>query len=289
MANTKMRSVNRTQKTSSEEQSTTKYCGPGTLFAEERQRSVLERLRQKGKVTVEELTHAFRVSPPTIRADLSRLESEGLLQRTHGGAIAVGNTLYEPTYSERAVLRQSEKHAIAAAAAGLVNDGETVMIDAGTTCHEIALALKDFRKLTVVTNSIASAEALSGNDGIDTILIGGIIQSRRRATLGALATDFLDQIQCDKAFVAMSGVDVDAGFTVVDFDAAQLKRKMLEKCKQAVAVADSSKIGQICFAFVAPLRAADVFVTDSGISSESRSAIADAGIELVVGELTEAQ
>jgi DeoR/GlpR family transcriptional regulator of sugar metabolism len=279
-----MRSANRTKQDSVDHASR-----PGTLFAEERQRAVLEQLRQKGKVTVEELTHAFRVSPPTIRADLSRLEIEGLLQRTHGGAIAVGNTLYEPPYAERAVLRHSEKHAIALGAASLVNEGDTVMIDAGTTCHEIALALRQFHKLTVVTNSIASAEVLSENSGIDTILIGGIIQSRRRATLGALATQFLDQIQCDKAFVAMSGVDLNAGFTVVDFDAAQLKCKMLEKSKQAIAVADSSKIGQVCFAFVAPLSAADVFVTDFGISAECRIAFLNAGIDLVVGELKEAR
>lgn len=260
---------------------------PSTLFAEERQRSVLEQLRQKGKVTVEELTHTFRVSPPTIRADLSRLESEGLLRRTHGGAIAVGNTLYEPPYAERAVLRQSEKHAIAAAAASLVQEGETILIDAGTTCHEIALALKDFRKLTIVTNSVASAQALADNDGIDTILIGGIVQPRRRATLGALATQFLDQIQCDRAFVAMSGVDASGGFTVTDFDAAQLKRKMMEKSKQAIAVADSSKIGQICFAFVAPLITASLFITDFGISAESRIAIEEAGLNVVVGDMEE--
>src|SRR5262249_12452069 len=92
------------------------------LFAEERQRAILEQLRQKGKVTVEELTRTFRVSPPTIRTDLTRLEDQGLLRRTHGGAIAIGNTLYEPPYAERAVLRQAEKRAIARAAAGLVHE-----------------------------------------------------------------------------------------------------------------------------------------------------------------------
>src|SRR5258708_6739419 len=222
-----MRSVNRTkQPIKIDIEASTR---PAALFAEERQRSVLEQLRQKGKVTVEELTHAFRVSPPTIRADLSRLESEGLLLRTHGGAITIGSTLYEPSYAERAVLLHAEKHAIAAAAATMVHEGETVMIDAGTTCHEIALALKEFRKLTVVTNPIASAQALAENDGIETILVGGIVQPKRKATLGALASLFLDQIQCDRAFVAMSGVHVNAGFSVVDFDAAQIKRKMLEK------------------------------------------------------------
>src|SRR6185503_14092890 len=108
----------------------------GGLFAEERQNAILEQLRQKGKVTVEELTQSFRVSPPTIRTDLTRLEEQGLLRRTHGGAIAVGNTLYEPPYTERAILRQAEKRAIARAAANLVHEGETLLLDAGTTCQE---------------------------------------------------------------------------------------------------------------------------------------------------------
>src|SRR6476469_4363214 len=98
------------------------------LFAEELHRAILEQLRQKGKVTVEELTQSFRVSPPTIRTDLTRLEEQGLLRRTHGGAIAVGNTLYEPPYTERAVLRQHEKQAIACAAVTFVHEGETVLL-----------------------------------------------------------------------------------------------------------------------------------------------------------------
>jgi DeoR family fructose operon transcriptional repressor len=252
------------------------------LFAEERQGVILEQLRQKGKVTVEELTLAFRVSPPTIRTDLTRLEEQGLLRRTHGGAIAVGNTLYEPPYTERAVLRQTEKRAIARAAVEFVHEGETVLLDAGTTCQEIALLLKEFRRLTVVTNSIASAQALAENDGIEILLIGGTLQHHRRAMLGALAAQFLDPIQCDRAFVAMSGVHPTAGFTVIDFDAAQVKRRMLEKGKQAIAVADSSKVGQIAFAGVAPLTAVSLLITDSGITSEDRANLEEAGLRLLV-------
>ncbi len=252
------------------------------LFAEERQQSILEQLRRQGKVTVEELTSAFHVSPPTIRADLTRLEERGLLRRTHGGAIALGNTLYEPPYAERAVLRQAEKRAIARAAAAMVQEGETLLLDAGTTCHEIALVLKEYRRLTVVTNSIASAQALAENDGIETVLIGGVLQPRRRATLGALAASFLGPIQCDRAFVAVSGVHAVAGFTVVDFDAAQLKRRMLDKGKQTVTVADSSKVGQIAFATVAAIGGVGAFITDAGIASDDRLALEEAGLRVVV-------
>ena len=253
----------------------------GTMFAEERQRAIIEHLRQVRKITVEAMTVVFGVSSPTIRADLSRLEERGLLRRTHGGAIAVENTLYEPPYAERAVLRQLEKRSIADAAAGLVQDGETLLLDAGTTCHEIALRLKEFQRLTIVTNSLASAQALAENDGLEVVLIGGTLQARRRATLGSLATRFLEPIQCDRAFVGVSGVHPTAGLTVVDFDAAQLKRAMLEKSKQAVIVADCSKIGQAAFACIAPLAAADLLLTDSGITADDRTALEAAGLRVV--------
>ncbi|HLJ58013.1 MAG TPA: DeoR/GlpR family DNA-binding transcription regulator [Chthonomonadaceae bacterium] len=257
----------------------------GLLFAEERQRAIVEQLRQRGKVTVEAMTVAFGVSPPTIRADLTRLEEQGLLRRTHGGAIAVGTTLYEPPYAERAVLRQPEKRAIADAAAGLVQEGETLLLDAGTTCHEIALLLRGFRRLTVVTNSLASANALSENDGIEVVLIGGTLQPRRRATLGALAARFLEPIQCDRAFVGVSGVHPTAGLTVVDFDAAQIKRTMLEKGKQAVVVADCGKVGQASFACIGPIAMAHLLITDDGVAAEDRAALEAAGVRVVVGGL----
>lgn len=256
----------------------------GGLFAEERQTAILEQLRLRGKVTVEELTRAFRVSPPTIRTDLARLEEQGLLRRTHGGAIVVGNTLYEPPFAERAVLRLAEKQAIGRAAVRLVHEGETLLLDAGTTCHEIALLLREFRRLTVVTNSLATAQTLAENDGIEVILIGGTVQSRRRATLGALATRFLDPIQCDRAFVAMSGVHPESGFTVIDFDAAQVKQKMLAKAREAVVVADSSKIGQVAFACVAPLTDADLLITDAGILTDDLAALEEAGLRVLVAE-----
>lgn len=252
-----------------------------SLFAEERQRGIVEHLRQQGKVTVEAMTVAFGVSPPTIRADLTRLEERGLLRRTHGGAIAVGNTLYEPPYAERAVLRQMEKRAIAEAAAGLVQDGETLLLDAGTTCHEIAMLLKGFRRLTIVTNSLASAQALTENDGLEVVLIGGTLQPRRRATLGTLAGRFLEPIQCDRSFVGVSGVHPAVGLTVVDFDAAQLKRIMLAKGKQAVIVADCSKVGQAAFACIGPVSSAHLLVTDAGVMAEDRAALEEAGIRVI--------
>ena len=255
-----------------------------SLFAEERQQAILEGLRHQGKVTVEELRRRFKVSPPTIRTDLTRLEEQGLLRRTHGGAIAIGNTLYEPPFAERAVLRLDEKRAIALAAVSFVHEDETILLDAGTTCHEIALLLREFNRLTVITNSLAIAQTLTENDGIEVVLIGGTLQPRRRATLGPLAAHFLDPIHCDRAFLGMSGVHPTAGFSVIDFDAADIKRKMIAKSRQSIAVADSSKIGQIAFACVAPLSAVSLLITDSGLLHEDRVALEETGLRLHLAE-----
>jgi DeoR family fructose operon transcriptional repressor len=254
------------------------------MFAEERQRAILDQLRRKGKVTVEELTAMFDVSPPTIRTDLTRLEEQGYLRRTHGGAIAVGNTLYEPPFAERAVWRQAEKRRIARAAADLVNEGETILLDAGTTCYEIALRLKELSRLTVVTNSLAIAQTLAENERIQTLLIGGEVQPARQATLGALAAQFLEPIQCDRAFVAFSGVHAENGLTVVDFDAAQVKRQMIRKTRQAVAVVDSSKLGQTSFARVAGVAEVNLLITDAGIAVEDRTALEEAGLRILIAD-----
>ena len=254
------------------------------MFAEERQRAILEQLRRKSKVTVEELTAHFNVSPPTIRTDLTRLEEQGYLRRTHGGAIAVGNTLFEPPFAERAIWRQNEKRKIAQAAAALVNEGETLLLDAGTTCYEIALHLKEYKKLTVVTNSLATAQTLSENEGIQTLLIGGVVQPARRATMGVLAARFLEPIRCDKAFVAFSGVSVEGGFSVIDFDAATVKRQMMKQARQVFAVVDSSKIGQTSFANVAAVSDVTQLITDSSITPEDKTALEEVGLRILIAE-----
>lgn len=254
------------------------------LFAEERQQLILERLQQEGKVTVEELAVLFHVSSPTIRTDLSRLEDRGLLQRTHGGAIAIPHVLQEPSYAERSVLHLAEKRAIAQAAAHRVREGETLLLDAGTTCYELALCLKEFRRLTVVTNSLAAAQVLAANSGIVTILIGGLVQLPPHATLGSLALRCLETIQCDRAFVTPDGLHLAAGFTVVDFDSAHIKREMLQRARQAIVLADASKMGQIAFAQVGPLSAADMLIVDSGIGVENRLALEKTGLQVVVAE-----
>ena len=256
------------------------------MFAEERRQQILHQLRQAGKVTVDELSARFGVSAPTIRADLSLLEKQGLLRRTHGGALPVESTLYEPPYAIRELKNLPEKRAIARVAATLVRDEETVLLDAGTTTFEVALQLKQRRGLKVVTNSLVIALELMERKDMEVVLLGGSVHPARRATLGELVLHALDVICVDHAFLSFNGVDVHAGYTSVDFEAAAVKRKMIQHARQVVVVADHAKIGQIAFAQVAPVHAAHVLIVDDGVPPDALSAFEEAGVRVLVANLT---
>ena len=249
-----------------------------TLYAEERRRAILDRLKARGKVTVEDLAATYSVSAPTIRADLARMEDMGLLERTHGGAIPTSGTLFEPAYAQRQIMRHREKQAIARAAADLVEDGQTILLDAGTTTYELALVLRERPKLTVVTNSIPIALTLTENDALEVMLVGGRVQPRRLAALGPLAVRYLSAFRVDTAFLSFNGVDADAGLTVVDFEASEAKERMMECARETIVLADSAKIGRIAFARVAPVSSAALLITDDEIVEEDRTAIEAAGL-----------
>jgi DeoR/GlpR family transcriptional regulator of sugar metabolism len=252
----------------------------GVLFTEERRRDILSRLQAGGKVSVDELARAYSVSLPTIRTDLAQLEERGFLRRTHGGAIPASPTLFEPPYAQREIMHHAEKRAIAAAAAEMIKDGDTIILDAGTTIYELALAVRDRRGLTVVTNSLANVQALSDSPGVQVVLVGGALQANRRALLGPLAVSFLQAFHVDYSFLAFNGVDPKAGLTVVDFEAAAIKRAMMSRAAESVVLCDSSKLGQTAFAHVAPISAAPTLITDSGIHPQMRSDLAAGGITI---------
>lgn len=251
------------------------------MFVEERQQKILEQLRESGKVSVESLSGQFGVSAPTIRADLGVLEQRRLLRRTHGGAIPIETTLYEPSFIERELAQTEEKRRIGRMAASRVQDNETVLLDAGTTIHEIARFLRDRRGLTVVTNSLPSAFELAETGSVNVVLIGGQVHPERRATLGPLAADFVRDMHVDRAFIGVNGVSEEAGWTVVDFDAVQVKRAMMARAREVVVVADHSKLGEATFASIGPLHSANVLITDTPIERQSlRSALEKAGVEI---------
>lgn len=262
----------------------TKRTENGALLAEERRRLIVDTLHRAGKVTVPKLAEQLQVSFPTVRADLTRLEKSGLLRRTHGGALPVEPARYEPPYSERERAHSEQKRTIARVAAAMIEPGETVLLDAGTTPFEIALEIRTRRDLTVVTNSLSTAWTLMENPALEVILLGGLIQERRKATLGPLVVRQLEAMSFDKAFVGVSGIDAKAGLTVVDFDAAQVKAAMIRHARESIIVADSSKVGQIAFARIAPISTVGLLITDKDADSRCVRDLQDEGLEVRIAE-----
>jgi DeoR/GlpR family transcriptional regulator of sugar metabolism len=252
------------------------------VFVEERQQLILDLLRESGKVSVEALTEEFSVSAPTIRADLAVLEQRGQLRRTHGGAIIRDAPPVETALGPKEQARRDEKRRIARLAASRVRDHETILLDAGTTVHQIARVLRERTALTIVTNSLPSAFEFAECPGITVLLIGGTLHTERQATLGPLATEFLKDIHVDRAFIGVNGVSEDAGWTVVDFETVQLKRAMMSRAKEVIVVADHSKLGEATLASIGPLTSAQALVTDIPIvRPQLRSALEAAGVEII--------
>jgi len=167
-------------------------------------------------------------------------------------------------------------------AATLVQDEETVLLDAGTTTFEIARQFKQKRGLKVVTNSLSIALELMERKDMEVVLLGGSVHSARRATLGELVLHALDVIYVDHAFLSFNGVDARAGYTSVDFEAAAVKRKMMQHARQVIVVADHAKLGQVAFAQVAPVHAAHVLIVDEGASPDTLKAFEEAGVHVLI-------
>lgn len=254
------------------------------MFVEERQRRILERLRQGQGVTVAELSAEFGVSESTIRRDLRALERSGLLQRTHGGAVPIDGTLAEPTFLEKSAQRMEEKMAIARAAAAMVQDGESLTLDAGTTTLAVARLLRTRRRLTVVTNSLQVAAELSDAPGIELVVTGGTVKGNTLALVGPTAERALAEVNVDRVFLGTNGIHVERGLTTPTQAEAAVKRRMIASARQVVVVADHTKLGRVAFATFAPLASVHVLITDRGADPEAVRQLTAQGLQVILAE-----
>ncbi|MGE5485977.1 MAG: DeoR/GlpR family DNA-binding transcription regulator [Ignavibacteriales bacterium] len=251
------------------------------LFAEERHQRIVELLRQDNRITVSGLVDLLNVSEATIRRDLRYLKMKGLITRTHGGAILAEGTGFEPTMLEKEEQFRAEKERIGRLAAGLIEDGDTVILDGGTTTVEIARNLRNREGITVITNAINVCTELARSD-MDIILIGGSLRKPTLTLVGSLAEATLKQFHVDKVFLGMNGVSVSHGLTTPNLTEAQAKRLMLEQAETVVVVADHSKIEKTSLVTVAGISEVDVLVTDDGISREQKQAFEDSGVRVLI-------
>jgi DeoR family transcriptional regulator, aga operon transcriptional repressor len=252
------------------------------VLNEERRRAILETLNRERRVLVAELASQFHISQVTIRKDLEVLHEHGHLHRTHGGALpARAGALEDPTLHEKEQLHRKEKLHIAAAAAEMVNEGQVVILDSGTTTTAIARSLRQSKQLTVVTNAVNIAAELAGAP-VDVILTGGTLRKNSFSLVGPIAEETLRHLNADVLFLGVDGFDVHYGLSTPNLLESQVNRVMVEVAKRTVVVCDSSKFGKRSLSLIAPPSAVQQIITDHGISKSDLRALKKTGIEVTL-------
>src|SRR6478736_7220020 len=238
---------------------------------------IITQLSTQGSVGVGDLVEAMGVSAATIRRDLSLLEGQRLLARTHGGAVAHG-VLYELPLRYRSADRQEQKSRIAQAAAGRVAEGAAIGMTGGTTTTEVARALTDRRRLTVVTNSLSIASELAVRPNLKLVVTGGAARPESYELVGPLAEQALAGLHLDLVIIGVDGIDAEAGCTTHHEVEAHTDLALIERAHRVVVVADSSKIGGVAFARICPVSRIDTLITDRSANVRSLRALRDAGV-----------
>ncbi|WP_247913015.1 DeoR/GlpR family DNA-binding transcription regulator [Streptococcus sp. oral taxon 431] len=228
------------------------------MLKSERKQVILEELSKHKIVSLEKLVGLLDTSESTVRRDLDELESENKLRRVHGGAELPHSLQEEETIQEKSVKNLQEKKLIAQKASSLIKEKDVIFVDAGSTTAFLIKELEQ-KDITVVTNSIHHAVQLVDKQ-IPTVIIGGGVKMTTDASIGGVALNQINQLHFDRAFIGMNGVD-EGYFTTPDMEEGAVKRAILENAKQTYVLADSSKIGQSCFAKVAPIKRAIVITS----------------------------
>ena len=249
------------------------------MLNEERRRLIVAMLHREGRVLVRQLARHFHTSQITIRKDLEFLDTQGVIQRTHGGALPVqSGALLDPTLREKENLHREEKLRIARAAAEMVEEGQSVLLDSGTTTTAIARALKHIKKLVVITNAINIAAELAGTD-IEVIVTGGMLRKNSFSLVGPVAEQAVRQLSADILFLGVDGFDTKLGLFTPNVFEAQVNRVMVQVSRKTVAVCDSSKFGRRSLCNIMSLTGVDTVITGKSISKQDLQALRDAGIK----------
>lgn len=248
------------------------------MLAAERQQLIYKQVCDHGIVYVNELVKELDVSAPTVRNDLDKLVKKNhFISRIHGG-ITLNNTQapndysgHITSYNERRITSRKEKKEIANKAVELINEGETLMLDSSSTCLELANALKKQKKITVITNGLATASVLNRNPAVTTVVIGGVLKTDSNTIVyDELENTFLKYSNIDKYFFSASGLSLEAGFSEYDFLEVKHKRANVLAAKQSIALIDSSKFDKDSSSTFCNLSEVDYLVTDSSLAPDTK-------------------
>ena len=263
-------------------------ASPGDVFARERQEHIVRIVEEHGRVRVVELATRFNVSAVTIRKDLLGLEADGRLIRTHGGAIAIDRRRPELAFDIRERLQADEKLAIGVAGAALVQDGESIVMDASTTALSVARQLKargGWSQLTIITNGLRIASELAGHPGIVVLMLGGRVRWEALSVVGQLGDGLFSRINVQKAFLGAAGFTLESGLADATDEEAQIKRSMVAAAREVIAIVDRTKWERAAFATFCPTDQIDVVLTDRGAPADMVAALTARGVDVrIVGQ-----
>lgn len=255
------------------------------MLAEERRTRLLELVRGRGFAALDDLTKELQVSESTIRRDLEVLEESGSAKRTHGGVFYTGSSPKLPHFDERQPAQWDKKRAIAQRAAELIHDGETLLLDGGTTTYELARLLVG-RPLQIVTNSLPVANLFASDNMTDLVLMGGYVYPRTGVSLGPFANQMLTTLNVRRTVLSVGGVN-DRGFYNSNLLLVETERAMMQAAEEVIVLADSTKFGHQSLAHLCSLDEIDVLVVDNEISEDWRSKINAAGVKLLIAGETD--
>lgn len=248
----------------------------------ERRVLIMEKLDSKGQINVVALSQELGVSEVTIRNDLARLENKNMLVRARGGAMKVDRVAMDFNLSDKNKQHFKEKVRIGKAASTLIENGDTIILDSGTTTMEINKQLSGFESLTVITNALNIASKLVELEKINVIVPGGLLRRNSLSLVGTTAEESFKNYFCDKLFLAVDGFNTTHGLSTPNVEEAHLNRVMISIAKQVIVVTDSSKFNRRSFAFIAPISVIDIVITDSGIPAEDHKNLENAGIKVII-------
>lgn len=252
----------------------------------ERRAAILQALKENSEVSIKDICERFNVSEVTVRKDLNMLHERNLLVRTRGGAIRLpesdnGNDM---SISYKRLYYHKEKQVIGQLAASLIKDGETILLDSGTTTLEIARNLHSFNKLTIITNALNIAAELLKYKRFNVIILGGYLRETSQSTVGPIAESNLKVFYCDKFFLGVDSFNIETGLSTPNIEEANLNQVMFSMAKEVIAVLDSSKFNKRSFVFIAPVNMINTVVTDSGIPVNVKRQLKSMNIEVLVAE-----
>jgi DeoR family transcriptional regulator of aga operon len=254
----------------------------GGIMADERRSIIMQIVGSAGRVRVQDLARRFSTSSVTIRNDLNELQKRGLLLRSHGGAIKPDSREYESPFQDRIQAHIEEKRRIGVLAASLIHDGETIILDSGTTTEEIARQIKNRNRLQVITNGVNIANELLGSRGVQTVILGGTLRNDSASIVGRSTEEMLSQFSADKLLMGGAGCDPEFGVSGANLEEAMVNKAMLTIAREVILVADSSKFDKRSMSRIASFAEIHTVISDTAMPAEVQEKIRAFGCNLLL-------